>query len=183
MTTGRTTYNMKDLMAGLCEILPNLNLLMASEVKIDEKQAKRIDAVFGEACEGIPLSMLFINIDGIDLNRCRFKKLSDGTVGVSEESGSVTLYEDAILCVKAIRGHVKKFQPLFVLIQNNRVIDWNYLPVEHDNPDVLLDWIDTEDAYYAFRDDNYGYLHHLAPWDSRRQDELRKMYESNGFYI
>lgn len=178
-----TTYNMKDLMAGLCEVLPRLDIIMTSKVKIDAEQARRIDSVFGEACEGIPLSMLMENVDGINLERYGFQKLTDGMVAISENSGNSTFYEDAILCVKVISGVVKKYCPMFVLIQNNRVINWAYLPLEHDNPDDLLEWVDAEDAYYAFREDNYSYLHQLAPWDSKRQNELREMYEANGFYI
>lgn len=167
-----TTYNTEELMAGLCKILPRLDIVVASNVKINAEQARRLDAVFGEAKEGLPMSMLFNNIDGIEMEKNGFTKIYD--------NGNV---DDEAIYVKAVKGLVKKYQPMFVIVQNNKVVDWNYLFLEHDDEATLLDWVGTKEAYYAFEDDNYSYLHHLAPWDSRRQEELQKMYEDAGFSI
>ena len=147
MTT-KTTYNTEELMAGLCKILPRLDIVIASDVKIDAEQARRLDAVFGDAKEGIPMSFLFNNIDGHNMTAYlrEYKLLDEGTVGISREVASCEFYENAQLYMTVVRGYNKMYNPLYILFQNNKVIDWDWSSEEFDTYDEAMSYID-ENAF------------------------------------
>lgn len=131
-----TTYNTEELMAGLCKILPRLDIVIASDVKIDAEQARRLDAVFGDAKEGIPMSFLFNNIDGHNMTAYlhEYKLLDEGTVAISREVASCEFYENAQLYMTVVRGY-------------NKVIDWDWSSEEFDTYEEAFSYVDDE----AFR--------------------------------
>lgn len=147
----KTTYNTKDLMAGLCEILPRLDIVIASNVKIDSEQARRLNDVFGYAREGIPMSWLFDNVDGHNMHvgLHEYKLLDEGTVAISRESSSCEFYENAALYQTVIHGHHNMYSPMYILFHNNKVVDWDYSYEEFDSYDEAMSYVDDN----AFRND------------------------------
>ena len=145
----KTTYNTKQLMAGLCEILPRLDIVIESNVQIDATQAKRLDAVFGDAKEGIPMSFMFDNIDGHNMTAYlhEYKLLDEGTVAISREASSCEFYENSQLYMTVVRGHYKMYTPMYILFHNNKVVDWDYADEEFDTYDKAMSYVNDN----AFR--------------------------------
>lgn len=173
----KTTYSTKELMMRLCEILPRLDIVIASNVKIDQAQADKLDDMFGYIDYTLPvtMSMLFDNIDGHDFHWHGFEKVAEET-----ETSNEQIY------VTTVSGSEKKFQPFFILVRGNKVINWAYLSsVEHDNRIKLLEWVGKADAEIAFTQQESGlaYLHYRAPFDSREQERIKNVYKEEGFYI
>lgn len=148
MTEKTTTYNMKQLMEGLCTVLPRLDIIISSDVKIDAEQARRVDAVFGEAKEGIPMSFMFDNIDEHNMTAYlhEYKLLDEGTVGISREAASVEFFENAQLYMTVVRGHNKMYTPMYILFHNNKVVDWAYANEEFNAYDEAMSYVD-ENAF------------------------------------
>lgn len=138
-------------MSGLCKILPRLDIVIASDVKIDTEQARRLNDVFGYAREGIPMSWLFDNVDGHNLHvgLYEYKLLDEGTVAINHEAASCDFYENAALYQTVIRGHDKMYTPMYILFQNNKVIDWDSSYEEFDTYEEAFSYIDEN----AFRKD------------------------------
>lgn len=163
----RTTYTTKKLIEELNKI-QRLDIIASSNVKIDSFQAGLIDYLYKPATfNGTPLklSMLHDNIDGHNFEAKGFRKFND------------------YFYVGLAKGYHKKYTTIFIEVENNKVIDWFYGQLEHDNGSFLLDTVDSFDLKVAMSEDNYSYLHHIAPFDSRKQEEVKKSLEASGFYV